>query len=53
LHQVGDLFELNVKLRCKKVKSSSSHYTADTFNEVTLQLQQIDKWCTLHSSTQT
>jgi len=22
LHQVGDLFELNVKLRCQKVKAS-------------------------------
>jgi len=23
LHQVGDLFELNVKLRCQKVKSTA------------------------------
>jgi len=23
LHQVGDLFELNVKLRCQKVKSNN------------------------------
>jgi len=25
LHQVGDLFELNVKLRCQKVNQSSLH----------------------------
>jgi hypothetical protein len=26
LHQVGDLFELNVKLQCKKVKYSSLRF---------------------------
>jgi len=24
LHQVGDLFELNVKLRCRKVKAAGA-----------------------------
>jgi hypothetical protein len=27
LHQVGDLFELNVKLRCQKVKEYSRTFT--------------------------
>jgi len=33
LHQVGDLFELNVKLKCQKLiyVKKHVHYTADTF----------------------
>jgi len=27
LHQVGDLFELNVKLRCQKVKQAAIRVT--------------------------
>ena len=31
LHQVGDLFELNVKLRCQKVKSQKSGHVLENF----------------------
>jgi hypothetical protein len=33
LHQVGDLFELNVKLRCQKVNGAGS--TGNIFNSFT------------------
>jgi hypothetical protein len=32
LHQVGDLFELNVKLRCQKVKSRNHQAVSLTFH---------------------
>jgi len=32
LHQVGNLFELNVKLRCQKVKYSKSTFSQNTTN---------------------
>jgi hypothetical protein len=32
LHQVGDLFELNVKLRCQKVKYSKSTFSQNATN---------------------
>jgi len=32
LHQVGDLFELNVKLRCQKVKHISTYVVPQNFH---------------------
>jgi len=30
LHQVGDLFELNIKLRCQEVKETQGNIISDT-----------------------
>jgi hypothetical protein len=42
LHQVGDLFELNVKLRCQKVKFNEDRMQQSHFS-VDAQLQYFNK----------
>jgi len=38
LHQVGDLFEVNVKLRCQKVKITPTFFGVNTPSSESLQV---------------
>jgi len=53
LHQVGDLFELNVKLRCQKVKRipifalqyiARENHLLENYNELEERHHRINKW---------